>query len=64
MNSGVCGIAGLFAEHMLIEDNLIDNNIIWNVEGRFDPAKIKAEPGSSGWYKLAETDEINGYGIY
>lgn len=142
-NSGVCGIAGLFAEHMLIEDNviegtgwqkmelsweaggiklhnsinglirrnvfkntfradhlwldcgnentritsnifingieqreaifiectkdgvnLIDNNIIWNVEGRFDPAKIPAEPGSSGWYKLAETDAINGYGIY
>ena len=142
-NAGVCGIAGLFAEHMLIEDNriegtgwqkmelsweaggiklhnsvnglirrnifkdtfradhlwldcgnentritsnifingieqreavfiectkdgvnLIDNNIIWNVEGRFDPAKIPAEPGSSGWYKLAETDAVNGYGIY
>ena len=27
--------------------NLIDNNIIWNVEGRFDPAGIPAEPGSS-----------------
>ncbi len=142
-NSGVCGIAGLFAEHMLIEDNLIegtgwqkmelsweaagiklhnsinglirrnifkdtyradhlwldcgnentritsniflngieqreavfiectkdgvnliDNNIIWNVEGRFDPAKIPAEPGSSGWYKLAEGEAVNGYGIY
>ncbi|MCR4656674.1 MAG: right-handed parallel beta-helix repeat-containing protein [Lachnospiraceae bacterium] len=44
--------------------NLIDNNIIWNVEGRFDPAKIPAEPGSSGWYKLAEDDVVNGYGIY
>ncbi|MCR5249206.1 MAG: right-handed parallel beta-helix repeat-containing protein [Lachnospiraceae bacterium] len=142
-NAGVCGIAGLHAEHMLIEDNriegtgwqkmelsweaggiklhnsvnglirrnvfkdtfradhlwldcgnentritsnifvngieqreaifiectkdgvnLIDNNIIWNVEGRFDPAKVPAEPGSSGWYKLAETDAVNGYGIY
>ncbi|MCR4586160.1 MAG: right-handed parallel beta-helix repeat-containing protein [Lachnospiraceae bacterium] len=142
-NAGVCGIAGLFAEHMLIEDNriegtgwqkmelsweagaiklhnsidglirrnvfkdtfradhlwldcgnrntritcnlflngieqreaifiectkdgvnLIDNNIIWNVEGRFDPAKVPQEPGSSGWYKLAETDAVNGYGIY
>ena len=44
--------------------NLIDNNIIWNVEGRFDPAKVPQEPGSSGWYKLRELDVINGYGIY
>ena len=44
--------------------NLIDNNIIWNVEGRFDPVKIPAEPGSSGWYKLREHDVVNGYGIY
>ncbi len=142
-NAGVCGIAGLFAEHMLIEDNriegtgwqkmelsweaaaiklhnsinglirrnvfkdtfradhlwldcgnentritsnifingieqreaifiectkdginLIDNNFIWNVEGRFDPKKVPVEPGSSGWYKLAESDAVNGYGIY
>ena len=44
--------------------NLIDNNIIWNVEGRFDPAKIPAEPGSSGWYKLRENEAVNGYAIY
>lgn len=44
--------------------NLIDNNIIWNVEGRFDPARVPAEPGSSGWYKLQENDIVNGYGIY
>ena len=44
--------------------NLIDNNIIWNVEGRFDPAGIPAEPGSSGWYKLRENEAVNGYGIY
>jgi hypothetical protein len=44
--------------------NLIDNNIIWNVEGRFDPAKVPEEPGSSGWYKLRELDIVNGYGIY
>ncbi len=44
--------------------NLIDNNVIWNVEGRFDPAKIPVEPGSSGWYKLREGEEINGYGVY
>ncbi len=44
--------------------NLIDNNIIWNVEGRFDPAKIPSEPGSSGWYKLRENDVVNGYAVY
>jgi hypothetical protein len=44
--------------------NLIDNNIIWDVEGRFDPAKIPAEPGSSGWYKLRENEAVNGYGVY
>ena len=143
LNSGVCGIAGLFATHMLVEDNLIegtgwqkmelsweaaglkfhntvdslfrrnvfrrtyradhlwldcgninnritgnlfldgveqreaifiectreglnliDNNIFWNVEGRFDPEKVPVEPGSSGWYKLRENDVINGYAVY
>ena len=44
--------------------NLIDNNIIWNVPGRFDPAKIPQELGSSGWYKLRELDVVNGYGVY
>ena len=44
--------------------NMIDNNIIWNVPGRFDPDKIPKEPGSSGWYKLREDDTVNGYGIY
>lgn len=44
--------------------NLIDNNIIWNVEGRFDPAQVPVEPGSSGWYKLREDDTVNGYAIY
>ncbi len=44
--------------------NLIDHNIIWNVEGRFDPEKVPKEPGSSGWYKLRENEAVNGYGIY
>lgn len=44
--------------------NLIDNNIIWGVEGRFDPAALPQEPGSSGWYKLRERDTVNGYAIY
>ena len=46
------------------EINSIDNNIIWNVEGRFDETKIPQEKGSSGWYKTIEDDLINGYGIY
>ena len=44
--------------------NLIDNNVIWNVQGRFDPAQVPQEPGSSGWYKLRELDVVNGYGVY
>ena len=44
--------------------NLIDNTIIWNVEGRFDASKIPQEPGSSGWYKLRETEAVNGYAVY
>ena len=44
--------------------NLIDNNIIWDVPGRFDASKVPAEPGSSGWYKLRETEAVNGYGVY
>lgn len=44
--------------------NLIDNNIFWNIEGRFKESDIPNEPGSTGWYKLAENDVINGYAIY
>ncbi len=56
-------------EHMFIEcnrdtDKLIDNNIIWNVEGRYDKNAVPEEPGSSGWYKMNELDFVNGYGIY
>lgn len=56
-------------EHIFIEctrdaENLIDNNIIWNVEGRYDKNALKEEPGSSGWYKTTENDIRNGYGIY
>jgi hypothetical protein len=56
-------------EHIFMEagrerETMIDNNIIWNVEGRFDPASIPAEPGSSGWYKDVSAEIDNGYGIY
>ena len=44
--------------------NLIDNNVIWNVQGRFDPSKVPVEPGSKGWYKLREDESVNGYGVY
>ncbi len=44
--------------------NLIDNNIFWNIEGRFHESDIPKEPGSSGWYKMQEHDIVNGYGIY
>ncbi len=44
--------------------NLIDNNIFWNIEGRFNAADIPDEPGSSGWYKNVEDSIINGYGVY
>lgn len=44
--------------------NLLDHNVFWNVEGRFDESKVPEEPGSSGWYKLVEPDIVNGYAIY
>jgi len=56
-------------EHIFIEatrdaENMIDNNIFWNIEGRFQEKNIPAEPGSSGWYKMEEKDVVNGYAIY
>lgn len=54
----------IFIECTKDDVNLIDNNIFWNVEGRFDPEKVPKENGSSGWYKLVENDVVNGYAIY
>ena len=54
----------IFIECTKDEINLIDNNIFWNVEGRFDPDKIPQEKGSSGWYKLVEDNATNGYAVY
>lgn len=56
-------------EHIFMEctrdvENMIDNNIIWNVEGRFDRDSLPQEPGSSGWYKKTDLGIKNGYGIY
>lgn len=44
--------------------NLIDNNIFWNIEGRFNPGLVPKESGSSGWYKDEESHVINGYAVY
>jgi hypothetical protein len=56
-------------EHIFIEctrdsENLIDNNILWNVEGRYDKSALPKEAGSSGWYRTTESEVRNGYGIY
>lgn len=44
--------------------NLIDNNIFWNIEGRFDRSLVKEKPGSSGWYALEEDSVVTGWAIY
>ncbi len=44
--------------------NLIDNNIFWNIEGRFDRSLVKEKPGSSGWYNMEEDSVITGWAIY
>lgn len=44
--------------------NLIDNNIFWGVEGKFDENQVLNEPGSTGWYKMEEPGIVNGYAIY
>lgn len=54
----------IFIECSRDDVNLIDNNIFWNVEGRFDPAEAPKEPGSSGWYKMEDTGVVNGYAVY
>lgn len=54
----------IFIECSRDDVNLIDNNIFWNVEGRFDENNVPDEPGSTGWYKMKENDYINGYAIY
>ena len=46
-------------------ENLFDNNIIWNVEGRFNEADVKVSHGSASWYAMGEDGSIvNGYGMY
>jgi hypothetical protein len=56
-------------EHIFIEvsrdrECLIDNNILWNVEGRYDRGLIKAVQGSAPWYRDVQEEIANGYAIY
>lgn len=56
-------------EHIFIEctrdsENLIDNNVIWGVDGRYDRNAVPVMRGSSGWYRTTESEATNGYGIY
>jgi len=45
--------------------NLIDNNIFWNIEGRFDESQVVHTKGSASWYAMGEEGSIvNGYAIY
>lgn len=54
----------IFIECTKDDVNMIDNNIFWNVEGRFNPDEVPKEKGSSGWYKMVEDTVVNGYAIY
>jgi hypothetical protein len=54
----------IFVECSRDSVNLIDNNIFWNIEGRFNEKDLPNEPGSSGWYKMEEAGIVNGYAVY
>jgi len=65
MLDGIDSREHIFLEASRDRENLVDNNILWNVEGRYDRSAVAAEAGSSGWYKLSEAGVVkNGYGIY
>jgi len=54
----------IFIECTRDEPNLIDNNVIWNVPGRFREEDVPHLAGSGSWYAMGEDNIINGYGIY
>jgi len=46
-------------------ENMIDNNIIWNAEGRCNsPNTGRPAAFASDWYNTEDTDEKLGFGIY
>ena len=54
----------IFIECSRDDVNLLDNNIFWNVQGRFDESKVPHVSGSAPWYAMGEDDLVNGYAIY
>ena len=62
---GIEAREAIFMECTRDDVNLFDNNIIWNVEGRFNEDDVPHVAGSAPWYAMSEDGSIvNGYGIY
>ncbi len=62
---GIEGREAIFVEASRSGENMFDNNVIWNVQGRFNEADVPQVAGSAPWYNLGGEDTIvNGYGIY
>jgi len=61
---GLTGSRAIYIEASRHGINLFDNNIIWNVEGRFDEDAIKSKTASGGWYELTDKNIVNGHGFY
>ncbi len=62
---GIEAREAIFMEASRVDENLFDNNIIWNVQGRFNEADVPHVAGSAPWYSMGGEDTIvNGYGIY
>ncbi len=62
---GIEAREAIFVEVSRSGENLFDNNVIWNVQGRFNEADVPHVAGSAPWYSLGGEDTIvNGYGIY
>lgn len=62
---GIEAREAIFMECSRDGENLFDNNIIWNVQGRFNEKDVVTLPGSASWYAMGEDNPIvNGYGMY
>ena len=62
---GIEAREAIFVECSRRGENLFDNNVIWNVQGRFNEADVPHTNGSAPWYALGGEDTlVNGYGIY
>ncbi len=62
---GIEGREAIFVEASRSGENMFDNNVIWNVQGRFNEDDVPHVAGSAPWYSRGGEDTIvNGYGIY